>query len=156
MATSLSPTTPTESTTGVPVGGFSKWFRDIGDWLKLLSPSGASQYETDWVDITLASGFQVYGEKPQVQRIGKEIFFRGGIQQTMGTFSTTAIITIGTVPNGFTPGYWMRAQSVLSVAGNSGLVCSGNVSPDGTIQIRLASGVANSVALKGLSGYTVA
>ena len=63
MAVSVSPTIPTESSTAAPAGGFSGWFKNIGDWIKSLSPAGATEYETAWTAVTITgSGWGSTGD----------------------------------------------------------------------------------------------
>lgn len=107
MAVNASPTVPTESSIAAPSGGFSSWFRNIGDWLNSLSPSGASQYETDWTNITIASGYAIGGSTPQWKRIGKVYYFRGEIKPNpanfpSGNFTVNTSLTLSAAIPGLT------------------------------------------------------
>ena len=53
---------PTNSVAPVPPTGTSnpwslvQWWKRICDWIAALSPSGASEYDTGWMDITPSGG----------------------------------------------------------------------------------------------------
>lgn len=113
MPIAASPSIPTESSTAAPAGGFSTWFKNIGEWIKSLSPSGASQYDTDWVAITLAANYEAQGTPaPAVRRIGKTVHMRGLVRniQTPSVFPAGAIV-VGTIPAGFTPASFLYRRS---------------------------------------------
>src|SRR5690606_34052755 len=106
MSTPQNSVAPVVRTTSSPLlsGGKTSSIQlseEVSGWVKDLSPSGASVYDTGWEAITVASGFTagVGAAAPQVRRIGREVKFMGVIT---GPLTTTAA-TIGTVPAGFRP-----------------------------------------------------
>lgn len=130
MVVPVSPAVPTESSTAAPVGGFSSWFKNIGDWAKALSPAGATSYETDWADLTLNTGYVMHTIKPQWKRIGTRFYFRGAIAPAGGGsfatdtahFLTAPVVELSTVSS---------LSSLRPAAGNS---------TDDMARIYLASG----------------
>lgn len=115
MPTSLSPTLPDESTTAVPAGGFSTWFKNISDWLKSLSPAGATQYDTGWVNSGLAitPGTNWTLGNYRCRRIGKDIWAEvaltyGGTTITADATGNAGDVVMGTMPSGWRPtaGSW--------------------------------------------------
>ena len=88
-ADSVAPTTPTASSPITGVSALWTWFKNIGDWIKALSPTGANAYDTGWVAITYTdSRFSDYSGQPtRVRRIGKQVYLDGG-----STINTASII----------------------------------------------------------------
>lgn len=61
----------------------------VRDWIAALSPSGASVYDTGWVDITLVNGWTVAsGLTPQVRRVGRQVRIRGRVSGGSGAITT--------------------------------------------------------------------
>lgn len=151
MAVTVGPTVPSESSTGVPAGGFSQWFRNIGDWAKLLSPNGASQYETDWMPLTLETGFAVQGSPaPRVKRIGKTIHLSGLIRPSSGALAAGQTYLIARIPAGFTPTIvWYPGGR----SNNADITVNFDIRPEGTIHCGV-NGPATWVSLAGVI-YTV-
>jgi hypothetical protein len=115
MAVNVSPSVPTESSTAAPAGGFSGWFKNIGDWLKSLSPSGATQYDTDWVTtgltITAATNWTVSSYR--CRRVGRQVMALVSVAYSGSTLTVAANgdlsdTTIFTLPSGWRPlaGSW--------------------------------------------------
>jgi hypothetical protein len=111
MPVSVSPSIPTESSTAAPAGGFSGWFKNIGDWITSLSPSGATQYDTGWLTtgLTITAGTDWTVDSYRVRRVGMVIFIRVSVTYTGAGFTTTTIgdvanSTIFTLPAGWRPG----------------------------------------------------
>lgn len=156
MPVSIGPAVPTESSTGVPAGGFSQWFRNIGDWIKSLSPAGASQYDTGWVVVPLNTGFQSFGTAPSVRRIGKEVLWRGAVQPNpAGNFTASTVHTViasGSVPADFRP---VDIVNRMASAGQAAAAARANIVSAGKVDIVTGPNVSNYYDLSTLSGYTV-
>lgn len=120
---------------------------EIKEWMAATSPSGATAYDTGWVDIAPASGFS--STRAAVRRIGKEIKYRGYIN---GTISSGA--TIGTVPTGFRP---TAVDDTLdnTVTGQSAIIRAQVIPASGAIVVYPPASILTNVYLKGLSGYLV-
>lgn len=135
MPVSVGPETPTESNIGAPAGGISYWWRVIGDWIKSLSPAGATEYETNWVDVTPATGWgNGTSDYLQVMRIGKTIHLRAVITRTGAAITVPADGNISNagiaiIPPGFRP--LTRPSGTNS--GRDGRMAVGYVNPDGTL-----------------------
>lgn len=152
---SAAPAAPSASSLLRPISSITEWWGYIRSWIIGLSPAGATVHDTQWKDVAIAPGHELSGQKPQVRRIGKVIYFRGGVKPLSGNFTTAALVTVGTAPAEFAPSYWQRSQSVISAGGNVGKHATAQISAAGEIIIRLAPGVdVASVELKNLSGYT--
>lgn len=144
---STGPFPPSGSSNPVgPYAGFKGWFTSIIDWIKGLSPAGATVYDTGWVDITPATGFS--GTSPQARRIGKAVYLRGTLGGTVGNNVTTVI---GTVPTAFVP----SSQTAAGVGTTGGVPIWGNVTTGGDIRLRNPAGGSTTIYLSALSGYTV-
>jgi hypothetical protein len=96
--------------------------------------------DSGWVDVTIAPGFvaQAGAEKPQVRKIGKTVYMRGGWQGGAGSGITAAggSYYIGTVPAGFRP----PAPVVAPCGSSSAAAIAGlHVQTDGQVQIRTAA-----------------
>jgi hypothetical protein len=98
--------------------------------------------DTGWVDVAIAPGFvpQSGAEKPQVRRIGKVVYMRGGWQGGAGTGITAAggSYYVGTVPAGFRP-----PVPVVAPCGSSSAaaIAGMHVQSDGQVQVRLSATV---------------
>lgn len=92
--------------------------------------------DTDWVDITISSGFtaQSHEERPQVRRIGNKVYCKGGWNNS--GIATGATSVVGTVPSGFRPllTHFHRAGTSIGNADASILFQAG-----GSIQLRTSS-----------------
>lgn len=110
MAVSVSPSIPTESSTAAPGGKFSDWFKNIGDWIKSLSPVGATQYDTDWVTsgLTIEAGTDWTVSSYRARRVGKEVYAvieatYSGAMVTVDAGGNITDITVATMPSGWYP-----------------------------------------------------
>lgn len=110
MAVSASPSIPTESSTAAPGGKFSDWFKNIGDWIKSLSPNGATQYDTDWVTsgLTITPGTDWTVGNYRVRRVGKEVYAvveatYSGATVTAGADGNMTDLIVATLPSGWYP-----------------------------------------------------
>lgn len=144
MATPTDSAAPDAPNGPSPIAGIRKlwqWFTAITDWIKLLSPNGATAYDTGWVDCTLldTSKIDVYtaGNKIQVRRIGKQVYLDGvGKAVTAGILATLTDLPFATVPAGFRP------------RGNIYCICQGSsyerwllsITPAGNLQASRYSG----------------
>jgi hypothetical protein len=116
---------------------------DLGYWNKRLADAVdaallAAAGDTGWVDVTVSSGFvpQAGTEKPQVRRIGKVVFTRGGWLTGAGNGITAANSTynVGTVPAGFRP---VGAPTVGAAGSSSGAAVGGlHIDTAGIVQVR--------------------
>lgn len=117
MATPIDSTGPTTPTASSPITGASAlwtWFKGIGDWIKALSPTGATRYDTGWTDLTLASGFTGIA---RIRRIGKVAQFEAaGISGTIAASGVTTIIE--TIPAEYLP-VARRARGSAILTGNT-------------------------------------
>ena len=103
------PVSPTKMNASDPkrIGGvwsFIARFNAMIDWLASLSPSGATQYDTGWVNLTLNPAFDVQGvNTPEIRRIGTKVEMRGLIKASTGNLPTgnTNLLTL---PAGTDPG----------------------------------------------------
>lgn len=101
--------TPQDSTAPVPIlpsdpayvadkTNAVRFSERVWEWLRGLSPSGATEYDTGWVDLTLVNGWTVAGGlTPRVRRIGREVHMEGRV--TGGSAAQVA-----TLPPGMAPG----------------------------------------------------
>lgn len=153
--------TPQDSTAPVPIlpsdpayvadkTNAVRYSERSSDWIAALSPSGATEYDTGWVDVTPTAPF-AHGAIPgQVRRVGKQVFFQGGIGGSI-TQNTTTII--GNVPAGFRPPD--GARSITSGAATQGTaVYYMNVESNGDIRVRVTPTGTYNIAL-GALGYLV-
>ena len=97
---SVAPPAP-ETTTPSFVGAATtvvRLLKGFRDWIAALSPSGASMYDTGWVDLTLVNGWTVAsGLTPRVRRIGREVHMEGRVTGGSGGL-------VATLPPGMAPG----------------------------------------------------
>lgn len=102
--TSTGPTSPEQSSPLRPAAQFRAWFNYIIDWIKALSPAGASSYDSGWVDVTVNSPWVALNssEKPQVRRMGKQVIMRGSIGNA-GVATNASYDGVLTIPTGFRP-----------------------------------------------------
>lgn len=110
MPLAVSPSIPTESSTAAPGGKFSDWFKNIGDWIKALSPGGATQYDTGWVTtgLTITAGTDWSITSYRLRRIGITTFVRISFLYTGAGYTTSATgdgtdSTMCTLPAGWRP-----------------------------------------------------
>jgi hypothetical protein len=93
--------------------------------LKSLETNGAGPAVSAWTNLTLASGMSVKansGRSPNVSyrtvdhgTQGKQVFLRGLVQTTTGSFSTTGNTGIFTLPTGARPTHLL---DIICAAGN--------------------------------------
>lgn len=112
MPLNVSPSIPTESSTAAPAGGFSTWFKNIGDWIKSLSPSGATQYDTDAITsgLTVTAGTNWTLNSYKLRRIGKLV--EGEVAVTYGgnTITADSVGNIGDITAASVPSSWAPAS----------------------------------------------
>ena len=103
MAVPVSPSKmqPTDPKRIGGVWAFISRFNALIDWIISLSPSGSTQYDTDWVNCTYEPGYTT-GTPGQmrVRRAGKKVTFEGG---ATGTIIHNAYTKVATLPEGFRP-----------------------------------------------------
>lgn len=98
---STAPTGPEQSssaTLGHGLGaayGFRGWFVLIINWIRALSPAGATTYDTGWETLAVSAGWKVTNPV-QVRRVGRAVFMRGIVQAA--TANPTEILASGIVP----------------------------------------------------------
>ena len=99
----------------------------VRDWIAALSPSGASVYDTGWVDLTLVNGWTVAsGLTPRVRRIGREVHMEGRV--TGGSASQVA-----TLPSGMAPGQTLTRTVVNGGHSGSPSFTTLSISSAGTL-----------------------
>lgn len=152
----VGPSVPTESSPGVPAGGFSQWFRNIADWIKSMSPSWSTDYDTGWVDVPLGPGFQAIGVGPKVRRVGREVKWAGQVQPNpAGVFPINAVTFITStagVPSGFRP---TEIVNRATSSGSASQVARAYVRTDGQVAVVTGSSTGGYYDLSSLSGYMV-
>lgn len=102
----MSPTDPKKIS---GVWSFIHRFNAAVAWIRSLSPSGATLYDTGWVNLTLNGGFSGLTQ-PQYRRIGQMVYLRGAISGTL-TGSTSGTL-VATIP--FAPSSYIRAVGAAS------------------------------------------
>lgn len=120
---SIGPTPPSGSSNPVPL---KSWFIAIIDWIKALSPAGATVYDTGWISLTLTNGW--VGSNPRVRRIGKTTYLGGKIWG--GTLAVDAFV----VPTGMTPSTRITTELRRAVGGVT--VGKIDISTTGAAQVR--------------------
>lgn len=125
---SVAPTPPTGSSNPWPLWG---WFKKITDWIAALSPSGATVYDTGWVELTLQNGWVVSaGRTPRVRRIGNVVHMQGRVQ------GGTAGSTIATLPTQFRPSQAETIDVRDGTTANSGglaINSNGSITPSSAL-----------------------
>lgn len=131
---SLAPVTPTLSSPITGKNPLWSWFKNIGDWIRALSPAGSTVYDTGWVPLELYPGF--VGGAPAVRRIGKMVIAQGST--VAGSFPNgQSVINLADIPDGFIPARSYRAGCYLT-AGRVGLVGVGSA---GVLFVRNETGL---------------
>ena len=120
------PTTPSFVGTATTVVRFLKDFRD---WIAALSPSGASVYDTGWVNVPLRSGF-TNTVTLQVRRIGVTASLRGRVT---GAYTTGNVI-VADVPAGFRPSS-QPPRTAVTFDTSGAVVGSAVIGLDGLINV---------------------
>lgn len=142
---SAAPAEPSDSSLLRPANSFSEWFRYITTWIRGLTPSGASQYETVWHAIELRSGIEMSELPiPAVKRTGKKVEIRGVVRPSSGNFPEGSVV-IGSVPPGFAPGWW-RYRPVASAS--TATVARSVIKDDGTITVSFSNATSGWVSLE--------
>lgn len=117
---STQPTTPTASSPITGVSALWTWLKNIGDWIKALSPNGAIKYDTGWVSVSYTDTAKIgpySGGGIWVRRIGKQVYLRGmSSPVAAGSITSTAGIAFATLPAEFTPS--LEAQFVCQGSGS--------------------------------------
>lgn len=106
---SVAPPFPTGTSSPWPMPA---WWKRIADWIAALSPSGASEYDTGWVDVPLLPDFTNH-ETLQIRRIGQVVYLSGRVT---GSY-TTLNQNIATVPPEFRPARTQRLS--ITMGGNA-------------------------------------
>lgn len=139
---SVAPETPLGTSTLIPL---RSWFAKINDWIRGLSPSGSTVYDTGWVPVAQAPGYTT-PVPVQARRIGRMVYWRGSVARTAGW--TTTYATVVPLAN-FPPG---------TVTGTSGWAVNGGSTSAGAIAAVNSAGLsiacnnpAASVLLNGVS-----
>lgn len=132
--------TPTNSIGPVAPSGSSnpvslrQWFINIVNWIKALSPSDATAYDTGWVAVPAAGTFTSTCE---VRRIGRQLHFRGVFASSVNYTQSNAYSTLGVLPTDMRP----STQIFLAGVGWSGTAqFQAKILSTGEIQLRLFSG----------------
>ncbi|WP_147391644.1 hypothetical protein [Galactobacter valiniphilus] len=102
---------------------------EIVNFIKAMSPSGASAYDTGWVALTLNSGWTQGGStQVAVRRIGKDVRVRGHVVHTTATGWTSPF----TLPAGFRP---PAGDTYPQNTSNATLGLSMQAAPDGVVTL---------------------
>lgn len=92
---SAAPDAPTNSSIFAGVKTLVQWFSEVPTWIRGLSPSGASAYDTGWVDLAPGTGFSIgAGGWIKYRRIGKNVYL--SIRDAIPSSSAAATLT--TIP----------------------------------------------------------
>lgn len=138
---SLGPQAPSTGSPLRPISSFTEWFGYIATWIRGLSPSGATSYDSGWVDVTVNGGFAAQGTlEPQVRRLGRVVFMRWGWSNT--GISAEGAFTVGTIPAGFRPGQEVHAF-VASHTSVDTYHASGVITSTGDVILKSSSKVGN-------------
>lgn len=133
---SVAPDAPTLSSIFAGAKTLVDWLNEPPKWIKALSPSGASKYDTGWVNVTISTGFTQQGATPpRVRRIGKRVYLEWGWSNT--GMSANGSYAVGVIPDGYRPvgnaAYATAVSNTVSTAGRM------QVSTSGTITINTGS-----------------
>lgn len=129
---SIGPTPPVGTSNPVKVEG---WFTQIIDWIRGLSPSGSTVYDTGLIPIPAGTGFV---SNAFVRRVGKTISVTGDFRPlAAGTITTGAFLNLGKLP----PGFFVVMN--LPLYANVAAPVQGRILADGTIQAILMAGQAS-------------
>lgn len=156
--TSVSPgrIQPSDNWNGGGEGVLLRLSRMLDEWLAARSPASATVADTDWVNLTPATGFTATSTI-QVCRIDREIFWRGRVNRTAGAFAAGTEYTVvdaNGVPAWARPISFADAASTINNGGGGSAYAT--VTTDGAIRLTAIATAANNYFLKPLSGYLVA
>ena len=102
MATPTSAAAPDAPSGSSIVAGTRKlwqWFTEITDWLKALSPSGASAYDTGWLDCTPATSGSTGTCKARRQGKFVEVRFNYSVTPSVANGAYFAVANLpGAIP----------------------------------------------------------
>lgn len=102
---------------------------EVSGWIEGLSPSGASVYDTGWVNVPLRAGF-TNTVTLQVRRIGVTAFLRGRVT---GSYTTGNVI-VADVAAGFRPSS-QPPRPAVTFDNNATVVGSAVIGLDGSINV---------------------
>ena len=149
--TSTGPTPPSGTSNPVPLRG---WFKSIIDWIVGLSPTGATVYDTGWIDVALTGG-ATFNVQPQVRRIGQVVYWRGDVQRAHTT-TFAEVMTAAAIPSWALPARSFRdATFTLPVMNLPNITALATFAGGYGLRLATSSSTTGSVLLAGLSGYTV-
>lgn len=148
------PDMPTGSSSPASVKG---WFTKIGEWIRGMSPTGVTTYDTGWQNVTLKSGYVGGDSTPQVRRIGRAIYFKGQVLRTGSAVFASGAHTIASVPATMSPVSFSDYPRPLWPDGTAGGAVFGTVVQGGNIDIRIptSAGSVQIVHLAGLGPYPI-
>lgn len=131
---SIGPAAPTGSSNPV---SFKQWFINIVDWIKGLSPVGATSYDSGWLPLTAVTGNTTTGAARRTGRLTKA---QGDILPTSsGTLTPSAFRDIAVLPAGMAPASAILMPCYSNTTGD----VQARILTDGTIQVILKAGSAN-------------
>lgn len=136
----VNPVIPTESSTAAPTGGFSSWFKNIGDWLKSISPAGATQYDTDWLTtgLTITAGTDWTVNSYRMRRVGMIAYAKLTLTYTGAGITTNATgdVTGGDPAMCTLPAGWRPIDPMLiNVSQNATREWFGQISTAGVVAL---------------------
>ena len=71
----------------------------LGGFLK-GNVDGTNAYDSDWIDVVFASGYQSASRDLQVRAVNGEVKLRGNVQKTSGGYlPASSVLTVGTIPD---------------------------------------------------------
>lgn len=113
---------------------------EIANHASLTDVNGL-HYDSGWIDIPLRAGYTSSGEVPRYRRIGRQVFLRGRLAPTAGTFAANVQVVVGDLPANFRP----NPLTVWALAGSSGTLSGGRwwVDTTGAINIHPQNATAN-------------
>lgn len=117
-------------------GGIRRWWTNINDWIKGLSPAGATAFDTGWVNVPITlsgmTGTMAYS------RYGKIVILQ--IDLTGGLVSGTVQVA-GNMPSGIVPSQGRAVGALYLDGGYVGVV---RITAGGVIGISQTTGVSRS------------
>lgn len=113
-------------------GGIRRWWANINDWIKALSPAGATAFDTGWVDVPITLSGMTGTMK--YSRYGKIVILQ--LDLTGGLVSGTVQVA-GTMPSGIVPS---QGRAVGAVYLDGGYVGVARITAGGVIGISQTTG----------------
>lgn len=139
-ANSPSPLSP-ENSNNPWSGGIIRWWKLINDWIKGLSPAGASSYETKFVTVAPGILWRRWGKMIEI-RCARDGSFGPGVN----------LLAAGVIPDDVLPSGTNRRGAAFLGGTHSGHIYVG--SSDGSVYVMNSTGV-TVTAVQGSIVYTL-